>query len=85
MTNLPEIVELSDAELDAVAGGQAAAAGGLVNLALNAQQIDILRNANINVLDNNNVTLADIANNNHIGVGALIQVLGGPGAILQGV
>jgi len=83
MTNLPEITELTDAELDAVAGGQAAAAGGLVNVALNVENIDILRNANIDVIDNVTVTLRDIAQNNNVGVGALINVLGGPSAILQ--
>jgi hypothetical protein len=87
MTNLPEITELTDAELDAVAGGQAAAAGGLVNVALNVENVDILRNSNIlnnvDVLDNVNVTLRDIARNNNIGVGALVNVLGGPSAILQ--
>lgn len=81
MTNLPEIVELSAAELDAVAGGQALAAGGLANIALSVDNIDILRNANINVL--NGVTLRDIASHNNVGVGALITVLSGPSAILQ--
>jgi hypothetical protein len=83
MTNLPEITELSDTELDAVAGGQAGAAGGLVNVALNVENIDILRNANIDVIDDVTVTLRDIARNNNVGVGALINVLGGPSAILQ--
>jgi len=80
-------VELTDAELDLVTGGFASAAGGLVNVALNAEQIDVLRGANIlnnvSVLDNNNVTIKDIANANKIGVGAILQVLGGPAAILQ--
>jgi hypothetical protein len=81
MTNLPEIVELSTPELDAVAGGQAAAAGGLVNVALNAENIDVLRNANINVL--NGVTITDIASHNNVSVGAIITALGGGSAILQ--
>lgn len=83
MQNLPEITELSNAELDAVAGGQAAAAGGLVNIALNVQNVDVLRNANIDVIDDVTVTLRDIAQHNNVGVGALINVLGGPSAILQ--
>jgi hypothetical protein len=83
MQNLPEITELSNAELDAVAGGQAAAAGGLVNIALNVENVDVLRNANIDVIDDVTVTLRDIAQHNNVGVGALINVLGGPSAILQ--
>jgi len=83
MTNLPEITELTDAELDAVAGGQAAAAGGLVNVALNVENVDILRGANFDIIDDVTVTLRDIARNNNVGVGALINVLGGPSAILQ--
>jgi len=83
MTQLPEMTELTNAELDAVAGGQAGAAGGLVNVALNVENIDILRGADIDVIDDVTVTLRDIAKHNNVGVGALIQVLGGPGAILQ--
>lgn len=82
MTNMPNMVELSDTDLDAVAGGaNSLAAGGLVNLALSVDNIDVLRNANIDVIDN--VTLRDIANNNNVGVGALINVLGGPSAIIN--
>ena len=83
MTQLNQMRELSDTELDAVAGGQAGAAGGLVNVALNVENIDILRGADIDVIDDVTVTLRDIAKHNNVGVGALIQVLGGPGAILQ--
>ena len=83
MTRMPEMTELTNAELDAVAGGQADAAGGLVNVALNVENIDILRGADIDVIDDVTVTLRDIAKHNNVGVGALIQVLGGPGAILQ--
>ena len=83
MTRMPEMAELTNAELDAVAGGQAGAAGGLVNVALNVENIDILRGADIDVIDDVTVTLRDIAKHNNVGVGALIQVLGGPGAILQ--
>ena len=80
---MTQMRELSNAELDAVAGGQAGAAGGLVNVALNVENIDILRGADIDVIDDVTVTLRDIAKHNNLGVGALIQVLGGPGAILQ--
>jgi hypothetical protein len=83
MTNFPEIRELADAELDAVAGGQAAAAGGLANIALNVENVDVLRNADIDIIDDVTVTLRDIAKHNNVGVGALINVLGGPSAILQ--
>ena len=83
MSNASEIIQLSEAELDAVAGGQAVAAGGLVNVALNDINVDILRNANINVDVLNGLTIKDIANNNNVSVGAIIQVLGGGAAILQ--
>jgi hypothetical protein len=69
MTNLPEMIPLSDADLDAVAGGHVNASGGLVNV-----DVDV---------NNNTVTLRDFANNNHINIGAAIAVLGGVAAILQ--
>ena len=79
---VPEIVELSSADLDAVAGGAnaIAGAGGLVNAALSVDNIDLLRNANINVL--NGVTIKDIANNNNLSVGAVIQLMGGGAAVI---
>jgi hypothetical protein len=84
MTNMPTILELSGADLDAVAGGaNSLAAGGLVNLALSIDNIDVLRNADINVDVIDNVTLRDIANNNNVGVGALVNILGGPSAIIN--
>ncbi|HKG00067.1 MAG TPA: hypothetical protein VKB15_05530 [Xanthobacteraceae bacterium] len=81
MTNLPEMIPLSDAELDAVAGGHAVAAGGLANIAVDIDDVNVLNHffINVNVED----TLRDIANNNNVGVGAVIQVLGGAAAILQ--
>jgi len=86
MSQLPDMVELSDAELDAVTGGQAngnaVAAGGLVNVALGPTNVDVLRNANIDVIDDVTVTLRDIANHNNVSVGALIQVLGGGAAVI---
>ena len=54
-----------------------------MNVALTVENIDILRNADIDVIDDVTVTLRDIAKHNNVGVGALIQVLSGPGAILQ--
>jgi hypothetical protein len=67
------MVELSGAELDAVTGGQAngvaVAAGGLVNVALGAANVDVLRNANINLNDLVDITIRNVANNNNISVG----------------
>jgi hypothetical protein len=71
--------ELTGAELDAVCGGQAVAAGGLVNVALNAEDIEILTDFEIPV----DVTVRNVANNNNVSVGAIIQALGGGAAILQ--
>jgi hypothetical protein len=83
MSNLPGIVELSGAELDAVAGGQSVVSGGLVNVVLNDVNIDVLRAADINVDIIDDITVRNVANNNNVGVGAIIQVLGGPAAIVQ--
>ena len=71
---LIEPMELDDAELDLVTGG-VLVTGGLVNITLD----------NISILDNNNVpiTIKDLANNNNLSVGAIIQLLGGGAAILQ--
>jgi hypothetical protein len=80
-------MELSDADLDAVTGGQAngraLAAGGLVNVALGAVNIDVLRNADIDIPISDVIDIRDVANNNNVSVGAIIQVLGGGAAILQ--
>jgi hypothetical protein len=78
---LLEPVELTDAELDFVTGGLVIAKGGLVNLALNNLNVEVLRNADIDVLSGN--TIKDVANNNNVSVGAIIQALGGGAAILQ--
>jgi len=79
---LMEPVELTDAELDMVTGGL-----GLVNIpiVLNQNDIDILNKANILNVTVGDVTLKNIANNNHIGVGAVIQALGGVAGVLQHV
>jgi hypothetical protein len=80
------MVELSGAELDAVTGGQAngvaVAAGGLVNVALGAANVDVLRNANINLNDLVDITIRNVANNNNISVGAVLQILGGGAAVI---
>jgi len=85
MTNLPQPYELVDAELDAVAAGAPLFVGGLVNVSLS--QIDILSNdPNLlsNFLNGNlNDSLKDFAKNNNVGVGAIIQALGGVAAIRQ--
>jgi hypothetical protein len=91
MGQLPEMFELSDAELDVVTGGQAngnsVAAGGLVNLAVGPTNITALNNSNLlnDLVDVGDVTvtLRDIAKNNNIGVGVLLNVLGGPAGLLQ--
>jgi hypothetical protein len=87
MSQLSEMFELSDAELDAVAGGQAngnsVAAGGLVNLAVGPTNVELLRQANIDVIDDVTVTLRDIAKNNNVGVGVLLNILGGPAGLIQ--
>jgi hypothetical protein len=86
MNQLAEMVELSGAELDAVTGGQAegvaVAAGGLVNVALGAANVDVLRAANINVDIIDDITIRNVANNNNVSVGALIQILGGAAAVI---
>jgi hypothetical protein len=79
---LADPVELTDAELDLVTGELAVAAGGLVNLALSTGNIDILSNHGIDVTVGD-ITIQNIANNNNVSVGAIIQVLGGGAAILQ--
>src|SRR5262245_53028462 len=80
MSELPE--ELSGAELDAVTGGQAigspVAAGGLANVAVGPTNVDVLRGADIDV------NVQDIANHNNVGVGALVQVLGGAASVITG-
>jgi hypothetical protein len=70
-----EVYVLNDDELDAVAAGQGLQLG-LVNLQ------NILNNADVNILDNNKVTVQNIANGNNIqvGLGAAVAILGGAGA-----
>jgi hypothetical protein len=79
---LIEPAQLADDELDLVTGG-AVVTGGLVNVTLTGTNVDILNG--LNLLNNNNVpiTIRNVANNNDVSVGAIIQLLGGGAAILQ--
>src|SRR4051794_32118492 len=72
--NVP--VELSDAELDAVAAGQGGIAGqaGLVNVGVFVQ--DTLNNVDVDILNHNNVA---------VGAGVAVAVLGAAGAVGRGV
>ena len=79
---LLEPTELTDAELDLVNGG-AILTGGLVNVTLTGTNVDILNG--LNLLNNVNVPISirDVANNNNLSVGAIIQLLCGGAAISQ--
>jgi hypothetical protein len=74
-------VELTEGELDLVTGG-AVVTGGLVNLTLTGNNIQVLTDhgIDINVSD---ITIKNLLNNNDLSVGAIIQILGGGAAILQ--
>lgn len=80
---LLEPAELTDAELDMVAGGLAVA-GGLVNIPVNISQndVNVLSQHGIDVTVGD-ITVKDIANGNKIGVGAVIQALGGVAGVAQ--
>ena len=82
MSNVREIVELSGQDLDAVAGGKSVVSGGLVNVVLSDVNVDVLRAADINVDIIDDITIRNVANNNNIRVGALINLLGGPSAVI---
>jgi hypothetical protein len=74
---------LYDAELDMVAAGanSNAGAGGLVAAAI-AAEID---HVNVDVLNNNKVSVLNNAlngNKTNVGAGVLVNLLGGPSAIL---
>jgi len=75
---LLEPVELTDAELDLVNGGLQ---GGLVNVLLSQTNITALNGFTIDV--DVPITLRNIANHNNVGVGAIIQALGGVAAIVS--
>jgi hypothetical protein len=76
---LADPVELTDAELDLVTGG-AIVTGGLVNLTLTGTNINLLNGLDLTV---QNITVKNIANNNDLSVGAVIQLLGGGASIIQ--
>jgi hypothetical protein len=78
--HLPVPVELTDAELDAVAAGANAnaGAGGLVALAIGAAS------DNVEVLNGNKVSILDNSlngNKTNVGAGVLVNLLGGPAVI----
>ena len=83
MEQLPEMVELSGTELDAVAAGQnplqTLGQIGLVNVG--AQISDLLNGSpiTVSVLDNNQVEVTNVANGNtiQVGAGAVVAILGG--------
>jgi hypothetical protein len=79
-----KMYELNATELDAVAAGAGAGAGagGLVAAAI-AAAVD---NVDVEVLNNNKVNVLNNAlngNKTNVGAGVLINLLGGPAAILQ--
>jgi len=78
MTNFVQPYELNDAELDAVAAGAPLFVGGLANVNvsdLNINVGDVL--SGFTIQDILNDSIKDIARNNNVGVGAIIQALGG--------
>jgi hypothetical protein len=77
---LLEPVELNDAELNLVTGGHHAS-GGLVNVVLSDVNVEVLTDKGLIV--NVDDSIKDIANNNNISVGAVIQILGGGAGVLQ--
>jgi hypothetical protein len=79
---LLEPVELTDAELDLVTGG-AVLTGGLVNVTLTGTNVDILNGLNLLNDVTVPVSIRDVANNNNVSVGAIIQLLGGAAGIGQ--
>jgi hypothetical protein len=76
---MTKMYELNDAELDAVGAGarSGAAANGLVAVAA-AVAAD---NITVDALNGNKVTVQNIANGNNVGLGVLINALGGPAII----
>jgi hypothetical protein len=56
--------------------------GGLVNIVLRGINVDILELHKIDVDIIDDVTIRNVANNNNLSVAAIINILGGPSAIL---
>src|SRR5436305_4435112 len=75
---LTEPVELTEAELDLVTGGSVVS-GGLVNVTLSDTNVQVLNDLHLL----NGLTIKDVANNNQLSVGAIIQLLGGGAAMIQ--
>ena len=74
-------VELTDAELDAVAAGQNAQGGiGLVNVGVQVGDLTVT-----DILSHNNVTLTNFANNNtvQVPIGIVVAALSGATGVLQ--
>jgi len=86
---MSKMYELNDAELDAVGAGAGAGAiaGGLVAAAI-AAAVDVdnvLNNLDVEVLNNNKVNVLNNAlngNKTNVGAGVLVNLLGGPAAIV---
>ena len=74
--------ELTPDELDLVTGG-AVVTGGLVNVTLTGTNVDVLNGLNLLNDVNVPISIRDVANQNNVSVGAIIQLLGGGAAILQ--
>jgi lactobin A/cerein 7B family class IIb bacteriocin len=75
MRDLQTAVELTPAELDSVSGGLSnAISNGLVSVGAAVGDISV------SALNNNKVTLSNIANNLNVGVGAAVAILGQSGA-----
>ena len=75
-------VELSHDQLDLVTGG-AVVTGGLVNVTLTGTNVDVLNGLNLLNDVNIPISIRDVANQNNVSVGAIIQLLGGGAAIGQ--
>jgi len=83
MTNLLQPYELNDAELDAVAAGAPLFVGGLANVNVSDINLDIDNLLSGFIVNAANDSIKDIAKNNNVGVGAIIQALGGV-AVIRG-
>ena len=74
-------VELTDAELDAVAAGQNAQGGiGLVNVGVQVGDLTVT-----DILSHNNITLTNFANGNtvQVPIGIVVAALSGATGVLQ--
>ena len=86
MNALVTPIELTDAELDAVAAGQVnQGALGLVAANIGANNILNGTNLRVDALNGNTITLTDIANGNTIttGIGVAVAVLSGATGVLN--